>query len=350
MAFLDSFDDRATADIGAKYTNYSLVGGAQFTTAITSAAGRGGTNGLRLTRGASATTTSLDLGVTIASTSRYFICMARRWSKLPTSGNYRTIAAVRDAGTTQCELRLYGDGLIRLYRGSTLVTGAVSSISFSTDTYYHFEWDVTVHNTTGASELRVNGSTVAFAVTNQNTRNGAANQITEFNFRCIPSDTLNDTSWTDDMDDFIGHGGTVFAGDCRVGYLPVDGAGTYGDWTPNGAGTLYECVDDAAQDGDTTYASSATIGHKMTFSFANVPVTATIKYVNHVGVAKKTDAGTRTIAPRVKSGGSEQVGSNISPGTTYTYYSAAIDTDPATGVAWTPSGLNAAEVGDDVTA
>ncbi len=345
--FLDSFDNRGSADATARYT--IAVTSSSVTISITSAAGRNGTNGLRLARNQFvASGVAVDLLRSMPGANRYKIAFARAWSTLPPSGQYRAIATMRDSGITQCELRLYGDGTLRLYRSGTLVTGGQSTFTVTAGTRYHFEWDLTVHNTTGASELRINDSITAFTVVNQNTRVTANNTINEVGIRFIPSDS-GDTSFNDDIDDLIIHDSASFVGDCRVDYKPPDGNGTYAAWTANGAASLYQCVDETSHNGDTDYASSATVNQKQTFTHGDIPVTATVKFVQQVWVAKKTDAGTRTFAPRIKSGGSEQLGTNIAPGTGYAFYEQSTNLDPATGVTWTASGLNAAEFGEEVT-
>lgn len=345
MAFLDSYDDRSTAEIGSRYAVY-VPPSAPLTVAI-GAFGRNGTNGLRLTRGSSASPVSIDMYAAVTPGARYKIAFARRWSKLPPSASYRSIATMREGGVTQCELRLYDDGTLRVYRNSVLVPGAVSTGTFLINTYYHFEWDLLVDPAAGATELRVNGSTVAFAVTGQNTRTTAASLIDQSGLRCIPSNS-NDASWTDDMDDLVIHNSVSFGGDMRVGYFPPTGAGTYGQWTANGAPTLYEAVDELSPDGDATFASSGTVGHKQSFTIGDVPVTATIKFAQDVIVAQKTDAGPRTIAPKIISGATEQNGPAISLTTGYVTYLRPIDNDPNTGITWTPAGFNAAQIGDEV--
>lgn len=346
--YLDSFDNRVTADIAARYSTVTNTSG--FTLSITSAAGRNGTNGLRITRSSSAGANSAVLVQSMNAAATYKMAFARRWSTLPPAGQSRTIAAFRDAGTVQSSLLLHSDGTLEVVRGSsTALTGGRSILTVSPNVMYHFEWSLTVNNATGASELRVNETDVFFTVTNQNTRSTGNNIINEFSIRNVPSDTL-DASFTDDIDDLIVHDGS-FVGDARVGYLKETGAGTYSQWTANGAATLYECVDDTAQDGDTTYTSSNTVGQRETFAFEDVPTTAVIKYLQHVWVGKKTDAGTRTFARRTKSGVTESLsGTSIAPSTTYATHVQMENLDPATGAVWTAAGFNAAEFGEEITA
>lgn len=345
MAFLDSFDDRSTAEIGSKYAVY-IPPVSPLSIAI-GAFGRNGTKGIRLTRGSSAATVSAEAYASVSPGVRYKMAFARRWSTLPPSGSYRSIAAMRDGGTTQCELRQYDDGIIRTYRNGVLVPGAVSSMAFLVNVYYHFEWDLLVDPAAGVTELRVNGSTVAFAVTGQNTRTSASSNIDRVGWRTIPSNS-SDSNWIDEIDDVVIHNSVGFCGDLRIGYFPPTGAGTYTQWPGTGAATPHEAIDDLVPDGNTTYVSSGTIGDKQSFPIGDVPVTATIKFAQHVIVAQKTDAGPRTIAPKVVSGATEQNGSVFSLTTDYVTYLQPIDNDPNTGAVWTPAGFNAAEIGDEV--
>lgn len=348
MEFLDSFDDRVTADLADKYTS-KVESSVQFVPTITASAGRNGGNGLRLTRSASAATVEISLVLSVPNATRYKIAFARRWSTLPPATEFRTIASMRDSGTTQVNLRLNSDGTLEMVRGSagSAITGGKSVLTIAAGDFHHFEWDVTINNTTGAGQLIVDGVTSFFSFTGQNTRITANNQANETIVRNVPSST-GDTSFTDDIDDVIIHDGAAFVGDLRIGIFNPTGAGTYSEWDANGAATLWEAVDDTAQDGDTTYASTAVVGEKQTFAFSDIPITADISFVQHVWVAKKTDAGPKEIKRRTKSDSTESTGTAFALTTSYARYRQMENVDPDTGIAWTAAGFNSAEFGDEV--
>lgn len=337
---LDSFDDRATADWADKYN--AVQAGTNYTVTITSSAGRNGTNGLRLIHAGGTIGTFMAL-TAMPNRTRYQMAWADRVSGLPPGADIRTIAVMRDTGTIHGSLVLNPSGTLSITRaGVVLVT---STFALIPNVFYHLEWDYTVNNTTGASELRVNGVPWA-VVTGADTQNAAATQINEVGLYALSSSTVD--GFTRDIDDLIIHDQDTFVGDLRVGFYQGDGPGTYSEWTPTGAPTVRECVSEPAQDGDTTYASSATLNQRMTMTFADVPATAVIKFLQHVVYERKSDAGPRTTAPLVRIGSTDYVGTAMAPGTVYSRLLQMQNVSPATGVAWTAAGLNAAEIGDKV--
>jgi len=100
--------------------------------------------------------------------------------------------------------------------------------------------------------------------------------------------------------------------------------------------------------GDISYVYSSSSGYEDLYSFPALTTTPNNIYTVAVkGNIKKSDTGTRTIDLRMKSGGTDTGGSNPgqTPATTYGWMDSFFDTDPNTGVAWTPTGLNSAVSG-----
>jgi hypothetical protein len=111
----------------------------------------------------------------------------------------------------------------------------------------------------------------------------------------------------------------------------------------------FATVDDAAQDGDTSYLLGTAAGQKSTFAFEDTAANVvSVKGVQLVTVARKDDAGVRTMAPVVRSGGTDYVGTTVAPGTTYAPALQVYETNPATSAAWTKSGVDGAEFGVQV--
>jgi len=100
--------------------------------------------------------------------------------------------------------------------------------------------------------------------------------------------------------------------------------------------------------GDISYVYASSSGYEDLYSFPALTTTPNNIYTVAVkGNIKKSDTGTRTIDLRMKSGGTDTGGSNPgqTPATTYGWMDSFFDTDPNTGVAWTPTGLNSAVSG-----
>lgn len=99
------------------------------------------------------------------------------------------------------------------------------------------------------------------------------------------------------------------------------------------------------------YAVSSTVANEDLYGYPALSTTPTnIHTVAVKSFVKKSDAGTRTGNMRVKSGSSSSSGSNtsISLGTNFAWIGSFFDTDPATAIAWTASGVNAAASGASV--
>jgi hypothetical protein len=115
-----------------------------------------------------------------------------------------------------------------------------------------------------------------------------------------------------------------------------------------GATVNYEAVDHRVAPGDVSSISSSTVGNEDLYSFPALSTTpSTIFFGAVLANVKRSDSGSRTIDLRVKSGTSDSAGSNTvqSPALSYGWLSSFFSTDPATGVAWTASGWNAARSG-----
>lgn len=100
--------------------------------------------------------------------------------------------------------------------------------------------------------------------------------------------------------------------------------------------------------GDLSYVSSSTVGQEDLFGFPGL--TGNPRSIYSVAVkayGRKTDSGARTINLQTKSSGTDAVGtvSGIAALTGYTWQASVFETDPATGLAWTTAGLNAAVSG-----
>jgi len=111
------------------------------------------------------------------------------------------------------------------------------------------------------------------------------------------------------------------------------------------------CVNEAVQDGDTTYVYDSTSGHEDLYDLANLAATPTsIVAVQSRMFAKKSDSGTRNGQIRVKSGATEVGGTDTVLATTYAWLNRVDAVDPNTSAAWTASAVNALQVGPKVTA
>lgn len=121
------------------------------------------------------------------------------------------------------------------------------------------------------------------------------------------------------------------------------GAGANTTWTPS-AGSNYQNVDEKPMDGDTTYNQSSGSNQVDTFDFDNLATTDVQGIEVHCIV--KSTSGSTNVRPVIRSGGTDYpAGANTSISTSYVSARLKSDTNPATGLAWTTTTINAAEFG-----
>ena len=221
---------------------------------------------------------------------------------------------------------------------------ASSSAILVPGTWNYVEMKVTIHDTAGAVEVRVNGISVMSASGIDTKHEGSSvieyvrwgNAITsscDFNFDDV---YICDTSGTVNND---------FLGDVKVVRLKPSAAGDLTQFTPL-SGENYTNVDEATDDGDTTYVSTATAGHVDLYHVENLAATPLAIYgVKPLSVIRKDDAGSLTARNIVKSGTTTATGITVAPGTSYAQFSDIIQVDPNTSSAWTKSAVDSLQIG-----
>jgi len=247
-----------------------------------------------------------------------------------------------DSGTVQCSINLNGSGNLEFRRGTATIL-ATGTATISTGTWYHIEAKVTVDNTSGAAEIKVNGTTDinVSSVDTTTTANDYANRLSIVN-----------AANNKDFDDFYicdttGSLNNDFLGDKVVELLKPAGAGTNTDWTPL-SGSNYQNVDEIPADSDTTYVSSSTNGDKDTYDFDNLSVIkSNVRGLQISLVAKNVTSGAE-IAPLVRSGGTDYTGTKSSLTSSYGTVLQIYETDPDTSSQWNKANVNSAEFGQTI--
>lgn len=342
MLFMDSFDHYVTADILKKYT--SLMTGNQTIGAF----GRNGTNGLNCVYNAG------GVQKTIGTASATVIAgFAHTITANTAAAQDAAFFAFTDAGTVQVDLRWNGSTRQLFVTRNGTQIGSTGTTVLSLGVAYYIEFKVTINNSTGSFEVRINGVTeiTGSSLDTQNTANATVDGI-----RLGRSNNIDNTQNPDYFDDLYfcndsGANNNTFLGDLRIQCIFPDGAGGNTQWTPS-AGSNFQNVDETAPNDDTDYNSDATIGDRDTYTYGNLsPSTATIKAIQIMTYARKDDAGTRTIAPVLRIGGVNYDQSNLpNLTTTYQYLPQVIEVSPATTAAFTLSEVNGMEAGAKVIA
>jgi hypothetical protein len=123
----------------------------------------------------------------------------------------------------------------------------------------------------------------------------------------------------------------------NTGSVQSQGPQLHATITPTNSGM----INDQTQDGATTYNSSNTVSQKDTFGVNPLPFTpGAVLGVDVFILCAKSDAGSRSIQAGIKSGGTEIDYTALNPNTSFNYAYYAQDTDPNTGLAWTPVAIN----------
>lgn len=257
---------------------------------------------------------------------------------------------LRDAGTAQAYLAFDGpSGKLRACRGDGTLLGE-SSLVLAFGNWYYVEAKITISNAAGVFVIRVNGQTVLnlAAVDTQVTANATADQ-----YRLEWSPNAADVAYFDDwyVCDDAGVVNNDFLGDVTIRALLPTGAGSNTTWTPS-AGVNWQNVDEVPPTEDTDYNSSATVGQIDTYAMADLPaaLAGTIKGVVASLVARKDDAGARSIREKCKSGVTTASGATQVVTTSYFTYREIRELDPNTAAAWTKAAVDAAEFGVEVMA
>ena len=138
----------------------------------------------------------------------------------------------------------------------------------------------------------------------------------------------------------------------RVVTLRPDADTAQADFTPSAGSVHYALVAEAPDDdGDATYVESGTVGHQDLYGYQDLTATqAAILALQLATVARKDDAGSRSLRAVLTSGATTANGATRVLGTTYAVYDDRFEVDPATGTAWTKPGVDAVEAGVEVVA
>jgi len=297
---------------------------------IGATAGRSGTPGLQLSGGTVAYLHS-NIGTVI-------LGGAFNIPSLP--GSDTVLVAFMDGTTTQVDLRITSAGAIRATRNGTNLGVSANGVVAASNWFY-LEARVVIHDTAGAVEVRVNGNTV-LNLSGVNTRATSNDYVNRLELRTVTNPTRVDDLYYLNVDATPPNG---FLGDQIVRLARVAGAGTFAQWTPNGASANWDCVDEIPPDGDATFNSTQTVGRIDSFQITPITGIAAVTAVAVRCFARKDDAASRAIEPGLVIGGTFYSGGTVYLPDNYIMATAYFPTNPAGGGAWTISAVNAAEIG-----
>lgn len=259
-----------------------------------------------------------------------------------------------NGGTALFDLQdILGNRILQLFltpAGGFLVTknrffsdanlGVSAAGKFSFGDWQYVEMEVTRHASAGAVNVYCNGVQVV-ALT------GLALGTANISLAAVHN-TQNATGYIDDL--YITDDATRL-GEIRIETIVPNADTAQKDFTASTGTDNYAMVDDLPVDGDTTYVTADTAGDSDLYATAGLTDSPDTIYAVQVrAFARKTDTGLRTLKAKAVSGATDGDGVAVPLSTAYGIVATIYQTDPDTGVAWTASGVNAAQIGMEIAA
>lgn len=333
LLWLDSFDDR-TASYGNKYD-------ASSGTIATQNSGRTGA-GITL-----AGTTNPSFVKTIGTKGVVQVGFGIRIASPPSTGV--PFLEFLDGSLVQAYLQATSGSLLELRRGGDQVLLARSVNVISATVWGHVELRFAPHLSAGSGQIRIQG-TQDFNVGGLNSRHSGSvnNSLTSVRFLCpVAAATLElDDLYVADSSGSLNAG---LLGQIKVECLRPTGVGQVSGWLPLSSPNWSQ-VNDTSPDGDATFVAAPTSGLIDTYQFANLSTTgAVVAGVQSLFWARKDDLSARAVAPVVRQGNTNYVGTASALGLSYGLTTTMYETDPATSASWAVSGINTVEFGIDCT-
>lgn len=273
---------------------------------------------------------------------------------LPNPGTIQPLLVWYDntGAAPQVTLGLNSSGQLQFYRGT--VGGTAIGIATPNNTIFANAWYglaglVTVDPAAGVVQLYINGSAVAAinstALNTRNTSNTWTNAVQLVGGVSSGSSPIkyDDFYCLDSTGGFLNG---LLGGDARILTKMPSGAGNYTNWTINGGDTFnYQAA--AHQPPNTTnYNANNVATTKDSYATQSASLGVAPYFVMARASLERDDAGPHTPSLFVRSGASDSTGV-VTPALTssYLFYDAVFQNDPATSAAWTATGADNAQVG-----
>lgn len=293
----------------------------------------------------SGTSPSLYKTFTGASTCTYGFALYTEVLNSEWSGTSAWHVALRSGTSNYVNILFNPIAGITVKRDTTEL-GSTSPGLFTSDNWYYIEVENVISDTVGRVTVYVNGVSV-LNLTNQDTKTSTA--ATVDNIIIQGGTGYNIIGGNYRYDDFYLIDTGTKLGESRVETLYPNADTATTDWTPLSGTDNYAMVDEAQCDGDVSYvyASAAATDN---YDFANLSDNpASVRAVQAVMFAKKTDTATRNIYLQTVSGATTSDGSAQLLLSEYTRFNRIMETDPNTSAAWTYTNVNAVKGGPKIT-
>lgn len=230
---------------------------------------------------------------------------------------------------------------VRLGSDSGTILGTGTKI-LSLSTWYYLEGHVTIHDSTGTVEAKIDG-VQDINLTGQDTRNDASSGSVDRLFVREASVIVDDIY----VNSTTGTQNTGYSNDVRISAYIPNAAGTTTGLSRGGSdsGSNYGQVDERPPNDSTDYVYDSVVDDFDLYGLPNTSGVTSVQAVTTWIKAQKNDAGAASIAHMLRSGGTNDTGSDVALSTSWTYYRKNYNVDPTDSNAWTTGKLDALEVG-----
>lgn len=263
-------------------------------------------------------------------------------------GSRTFVRLFEPSDVTGFELRTTQGGQIAAYNWTTLL-GTSTNANMITGRWYFIECKVTISNTTGTVDVKVNETNV-LSLTSQDTQRGGTAEWRKIQIEgsSVFPHNFSFDDWY--LCDASGSQNNDFLGSIRVDGILPDGDSATINWTPSSGTINSALVDENPHNTDTDYVESSTSTDQDLYDYAAVPTTLnTIHGLQINTIVRETDASDFTLKTLVKSGATTSADTaQAIAGTSYETLHRIVEQDPNTSAAWTSSGINSAQFGIEV--
>jgi len=337
--YLDSF---GYSTVVADHCDLVVTSGIDVTKSITASSGASGGPSMRFADGSGSSDQAHGIRRNLASggATRY-IAFRLRLSALPPTNDVSFLHLLDDA-SVQLDFRVTALGAIKATRAGTLL-GTSSNGIVAANVYRHYEVKVLIANSGGTIDIWQDGINVLSlsGLDTQVTANARINQVQLSYY----TNGTHVTAINADFCDWVVSDSQI--NQARVDYFPGNAVGNSSQWTKSAGTNNYENIDETGSKDTADYNSTANVTDKDTFGFGNVPATSTVLCVGLIGLVDKQDAGTAGVKMGVRHSGTDYFGTEFAPPLgSIIYIRDFLAQNPGAGPGdWTPTDVNAAEIG-----
>jgi hypothetical protein len=231
-------------------------------------------------------------------------------------------------------------GTITVRFGTTTLETIAATLAVGI--WYYVELKVYSHPTAGTIEIKLNGTTIC-SLTNQVTSTAS---VVKHNWFSYFWGMRQKHSWIDDIYVFDSTGDTCndFANVPHVIGIFPDGDSSVA-WTPSTGSTNFNLVDETL-DNDIDYVSTSTQGATDLYNYEHISGTGSILGIQVKTTCQIASGVSCIFESAINTGGTTYFGDDVTVSSaTDTHVRHISEVNPATGLPWTMSQLNAATIG-----